>query len=76
MFCLSKTDRGAPDDERVSLLLILQEEDDTKENNNKDLLRIGAGLLNGFLGLLQAKIGIFRSILQNTVIVIVSFKTE
>ena len=76
MFCFSKTGTGAPDDKRISLKLILQEEDDTKENNNKDLLKIGAGLLNGFLGLLQAKIGIIRSILQNTVIVIVSYKIE
>ena len=46
----------------------MQEEDDTKDNNNKDLLRIGVGILNGFLGILQAKIGIIRSLLKNTVI--------
>jgi len=42
------------------------EEDDTKENNNKDLLKIGGDILNGLLGLLQTKIAIFRSLLQNT----------
>ena len=30
-----------------------------------DLLRFGAGALNGFLGLLQAKIGLLRSLLGN-----------
>ena len=49
------------------------EEDDTKENNNKDLLKIGGDILNGLLGLLQTKIAIFRSLLQNTVIVSYKF---
>lgn len=46
----------------------MQQGGDTKENDNKDLLRIGVGILNGFLGLLHAKIGIIRSLLINTVI--------
>ena len=45
----------------------MQRDGDTKDNDNKDLLRIGVGILNGFLGLLQAKIGIIRSLLINTV---------
>ena len=50
----------------------MQRSDDTKENINTgtDILKIGVGILNGFLGLLQVKIGIIRSLgslLINTV---------
>ena len=53
-------------------LLFMQRSDDTKENINTgtDILKIGVGILNGFLGLLQVKIGIIRSLgslLINTV---------
>ena len=44
---------------------ILQKEDHT--NTGPDLLKIGVGILNGFLGLLQGKIALFRSILTNKV---------
>merc|ERR1712227_580469 len=41
------------------------EEDSDTSEGPVDLLRFGAGALNGFLGLLQAKIGLLRSLLGN-----------
>ena len=69
LICLSETRMT---DKFQIYLLFTQRSDDTKENINTgtDLLKIGVGILNGFLGLLQVKIGIIRSLgslLINTV---------